>query len=248
MVEFAQEYAALRWSVVVAFLFAAAVVLGRLAAPAREMRRTPGQCGAPGTAVVPLVGVGTAAADSLRPQAHSIGQGVAACHESDAAHLIMCLVMLAMLVFPAGANPVALRGVLIAMIVVFAALLVDRIVEWRSATRLVPGDRMVALGYHILVAVAMLYAISGHGAGGHTGGPMPIPALALATLFAADAIALIIAASTGRRQRWLGHPIAPPPNSPQPNSFIPRTLSSAMVPHLVMDLGTTYMLIAAIST
>ncbi|WP_433684116.1 DUF5134 domain-containing protein [Nocardia sp. CA-119907] len=247
MVEFAHEYAALRWSVVVAFLFAAAVVLGRLTAPARAMRRMPGQCGDPGTVAVPLVGVGRAA-DSLRPQAHSTGQSVAACHESDAAHLIMCLVMLAMLVFPAGADPVALRGVLIAMIVVFAALLVDRIVEWRSATRLVPGDRMVALGYHLVVAVAMLYAMSGHGARGHAGGPVPVPALALATLFAADAIALIIAASTGRRQRWLGHPIGPPTDSPQPGSFITRTLSSAMIPHLAMDLGTTYMLIAAIST
>src|SRR5262249_42752529 len=147
----------------------------------------------------------------------------------------------------AGANPVALRGVLIAMIVVFVALLVDRIVEWRSATRLVPSDRMVALGYHIVVAVAMLYAMSGHGAGGHVDVPMPVPALALATLFAADAIALIIAASTGRRQRWLGHPIGPPTDSPEPTSFITRALSSALVPHLVMDLGTTYMLIAAIS-
>lgn len=243
MVEFAQEYAALRWSVIAAFLFAAAVVLGRMAAPAREMRRMPGQCGDPGTVAVPLVGVGRAAA-SLRPQANSIGSGTAACHESDAAHLIMCLVMLAMLVFPAGANPVALRGVLIAMIVVFAALLVDRIVESRSATRLVPGDRMVALGYHIAVAVAMLYAMSGHGAGGHADGPTPVPALVLATLFTADAIALIIAASTGRRQRWLGHPIGPP----KPTSFITRALSSALVPHLVMDLGTTYTLIAAIST
>ncbi|MEU0505696.1 DUF5134 domain-containing protein [Nocardia sp. NPDC005998] len=242
MVVFAQEYAALRWSVVVAFLFAAAVVLGRLAAPAREMRRMAGECGDAGTVAVPLVGVGRAT-DSLRPQANSMGEGAAACHESDAAHLIMCLVMLAMLVFPTGANPVALRGVLVAMVVVFAALLLDRIVQWRSATRLMPADRMVALGYHIVVALTMLYTMSGHGPGSHVDGPKPIPALALATLFAADAIALIIAASTGRPQRWLGHPIGP-----STGPLRTRALSSAMIPHLVMDLGTTYMLIATTAT
>ncbi|WP_433203702.1 DUF5134 domain-containing protein [Nocardia sp. CA-107356] len=287
--EFAQEYAALRWSVVVAFLFASVVVLGRLAAPAGGMRRMAGECGDDGA--VPLVVVGNAA-NSGRPQANSMGEGAVACHESDAAHLIMCLVMLAMLIFPAGANPVALRGVLLAMIVVFAALLVDRIVEWRSAARLVPGDRMVALGYHIIVAFAMLYAISGHGADGHTGGPTPVPALALAALFAVDAIALIVAASTGRRQRWLGHPIGAstgsvqlssaeassmlldtarsgsiesgsipvaqgepdvtrspsgPAGSVRTGSLASRALSSAMVPHIVMDLGTAYMLIAAVS-
>jgi len=292
VVEFAQDYAALRWSVVVAFLFASAVVLGRLAAPAGEMRRMAGECGDGGA--VPLV---VGAANSGRPQVNSIGEGAAACHESDAAHLIMCMVMLAMLVFPAGANPLVLRGVLIAMIVVFAALLVDRIVEWRSATRMVPGDRVVALGYHIIVAFAMLYAISGHGAGRHAGGPTPVPALVLAALFAVDAVALIVAASTGRGQRWLGHPIGPstgsarrssaesssmplvtaqpgsvesdlvesgsipigqgepdstrsssvPAGSIQTGSFVSRALSSAMVPHIVMDLGTAYMLIAAVS-
>ncbi|MFX0580867.1 DUF5134 domain-containing protein [Nocardia nepalensis] len=280
MVEFAQEYAALRWAVVLAFLLASAVVLGRLAAPAGELRRVAGECGA---VVVPLVG-GSSTADFGCAQANSMGKGTAACHESDAAHLIMCLVMLAMLVFPAGADPVALRGVLIAMIVVFAALLVDRIVQWRSATRLVPGARMVALGYHVVVASAMLYAISGHGASGHAGGPARVPALALAALFTADAIASIVAATTGRAQHWLGHPIGLPAGSAQRDSVeaismpvdmarsgsIPgqpgstptapvvtgstqtgsvagRALSSAMVPHIVMDLGTAYMLVAAVS-
>jgi hypothetical protein len=283
VVEFAQEYAALRWSVVVAFLFASVVVLGRLAAPAGEMRRVAGEYGAGGAVVVPLVG-GASAANFGCTQANSTVRGAAACHESDAAHLIMCLVMLAMLVFPAGADPVALRGVLIAMIVVFGALLVDRIVQWRSATRLVPGARMVALGYHVVVASAMLYAISGHGAGGHAGGPAHAPALALAALFTADAITSIVAATTGHGQRWLGHPIGLPtgsaqrdsaeassmlldagrsgsipgqPGSTQPapvvtgstqtGSFVGRALSSAMVPHIVMDLGTAYMLIAAVS-
>ncbi|MEV4125208.1 DUF5134 domain-containing protein [Nocardia sp. NPDC049707] len=222
VVEFAQEYAALRWSVVVAFLFAATVVLGRLVASD-----------------------GVGGAEPVRVQAHS--PGALACHESDAAHLIMCMVMLAMLVFPMGADPVVLRGVLIALIIVFAALLADRIAQWRNATRALPDDRMIALGYHIAVAAVMLYAMAGHHAGAHVGGPAPGPALSLATLFTADALALIVAASTGRCQRWLGHPIGIRTDSRQSASLVGRALRSAIVPHIVMDLGTAYMLIAAAS-
>jgi len=243
--EFVREYAGLRWSVVVAFLFASAVVLGRLAAPAvgGAVRRTAGECGAIGR---PVADVAQHVVDSARPHANSVR---AACHESDAAHLIMCLVMLAMLVFPAGADPVALRGVLIAMLVVFAALLMDRILEWRNAHRALPVDQMVALGYHIVVATTMLYAMSGHSAGGHSGGPTHGPALLLAAVFATDAFALIIAASTGPGQRWFGHPIGvrTPADSMAAGSLVGRALSSALVPHLVMDLGTAYMLIAAVS-
>lgn len=244
MAEFVREYAGLRWSVVVAFLFASAVVLGRLAAPAggAAVRRTAGEGDVVGRPVADVARHVVPA----RPQANSVR---AACHESDAAHLIMCLVMLAMLVFPAGADPVALRGVLIAMLVVFAALLMDRILEWRNAHRALPVDQMVALGYHIVVATAMLYAMSGHSAGGHSGGPAHGPALLLAAVFATDAFALIIAASTGRGQRWLGHPIGvrTPADSMAAGSLVGRALSSALVPQLVMDLGTAYMLIAAVS-
>lgn len=245
MVEFVREYAGLRWSVVVAFLFASAVVLGRLAAPAggAAVRRPAGECGVIGR---PVADAARHVLDSARPQGNSVR---AVCHESDAAHLVMCLVMLAMLVFPVGADPVALRGVLIAMLVVFAALLMDRIMQWRNAHRALPVDQMVALGYHIAVAAAMLYAMSGHSSGGHSGGPAHGPALVLAVLFATDACALIIAASAGVGQRWLGHPIGirTPADSPAAGSLVGRTLSSALVPHLVMDLGTAYMLIAAVS-
>ncbi|MFI6777859.1 DUF5134 domain-containing protein [Nocardia sp. NPDC050412] len=222
VVEFAQEYGALRWSVVVAFLFAATVVLGRLTA--RD-------------------GVGRA--EPVRLEADL--PGAAACHESDAAHLIMCMVMLAMLVFPMTADPVVLRGVLIALIIVFAALLVDRIVQWRNMTRALPDDRIIAIGYHIAVAAAMLYSIAGHDGGMHVNGPSPGPALTLAALFTADALALIVAATTGRCQRWLGHPIGIRTDSQQSASFIGRALTTALVPHIVMDLGTAYMLVAAVS-
>lgn len=221
VVEFAQEYAALRWSVVVAFLFAAAVVLGRLVASG-----------------------GIGGAETVRVQEHSPG---AACHESDAAHLIMCMVMLAMLVFPMRADPVALRGVLIALIIVFAALLVTRITQWRNTTRALPDDRMIALGYHIAVAAVMLYAMAGHHAGAHVGGPALGPALTLAALFTTDALALIVAAGTGRCRRWLGHPLGIRTAPQRSTSFVGRALTFVIVPHLVMDLGTAYMLIAAAS-
>ncbi|WP_433760540.1 DUF5134 domain-containing protein [Nocardia sp. CA-135398] len=221
VVEFAQEYAALRWSVVVAFLFAAVVVLGRLAVPGGIGRTEP-----------------------VRLQANSAGAAV--CHESDAAHLIMCMVMLAMLVFPMGADPVVLRGVLIALIIVFAALLTDRIAQWRNVTRALPDDRIIALGYHIAVAATMLYSIAGHSMGMHADGPAPAPALTLAAIFTADALALIVAASTGRK-RWLGHQIGIRTDPRRSASFISRALTSAIVPHIVMDLGTAYMLVAAVS-
>jgi hypothetical protein len=227
--EFVQEYAALRWSVVVAFLCASAIVVARLAAPA--------------VAGVALGPDGDAQAEYVRPHDDSsrTGEVSGVYHESDAAHLIMCLVMLTMLVFPAGANPHALHGVLIAMTVVFAVLLLGRIVEWHSESRVLPIDRMVALGYHLLAAGAMLYAMSGHGAGGHSGGAAPGPALVLAALFAADAVVAIVAVSAGWRYHWLGHPVGA-----VADSSTGRALSSAIVPHVVMDVGTAYMLIGVV--
>ncbi|MEU7766131.1 DUF5134 domain-containing protein [Nocardia sp. NPDC049190] len=117
--------------------------------------------------------------------------------ESDAAHLVMCLVMLGMLLFPSGVRPAALRGVLTALIVVFAVLLVTRILESSAHPRPRPIDRMVPLGYHIVAAAAMLYAMSGHSASGHAGGPAVGPALGLAVLFLLDALLVALAALAG---------------------------------------------------
>ncbi|MFQ6331049.1 DUF5134 domain-containing protein [Nocardia sp. CWNU-33] len=224
MAEFVQEYAALRWSVVVAFLCASVIVVFRLATPS-----------AAGAMPRPA---GDVRAEYARRRDNSIdSDGPDTCHESDAAHLIMCLVMLTMLVFPAGANPLALRGVLTAITVVFAVLLLGRIAEWHSESRAMPADRMVALGYHVVAAGAMLYAMSGHRDSGHGGGPEPGPALVLAMLFAVDAVVAIVAVSAGWRYHWLGHPAGAP---------AARVLSSAIVPHVVMDVGTAYMLIAVV--
>ncbi|MFF3223308.1 DUF5134 domain-containing protein [Nocardia suismassiliense] len=238
--QFVQEYAALRWSVVAAFLLAVAIVLGRLAAPVPLVVGRD----AAGAVLVPVAEPGRRHRDSTRKTDFVPTGGY---HESDAAHLIMCLVMLAMLVFPAGASPVAVRGVLTAMTVVFAILLTSRILEWRSAPRATPLDRLVPLGYHTVTAAAMLYAMSGHTALGHTGGPAMIPALGLAALFAADALLVTLA---------VGLPVA---DTPGHLGILLRSggcvaaltgprRRSAVVPHVVMDLGTAYMLIAVVSS
>ncbi|MEU8898071.1 DUF5134 domain-containing protein [Nocardia sp. NPDC048505] len=235
MAHFVQEYVVLRWLVVGAFLVASMIVIGRLSAPVRPVAGT-GEAvrgsGFGGERVVVRGGLAEAAGSrsEVNPARAQGNSGCAppgseaAQHESDAAHLLMCLVMLAMLVFPAEANPEALRGVLIAMTVVFGALLLTRIPEWRSGSR----AHVVAIGYHLIAAGAMLYAMSGHTASGHTG-PAPVVAFGLAALFVVDALAVLC---TGGRH-WLGHPGGP-------------LLSSALVPHLVMDLGTAYMLIGAV--
>ncbi|MFE7800064.1 DUF5134 domain-containing protein [Nocardia sp. NPDC057440] len=229
MAEFVQEYAALRWSVVMAFLCTSAIVVVRLATPsaAGVMPRSAGDA--------------LAEYARRRDDSSSDGDGPNTCHESDAAHLIMCLVMLTMLVFPTGANPLALRGVLTAITVVFVVLLLGRIAEWHSEGRAMPADRMVALGYHVVAAGAMLYAMSGHRDGGHGGGPEPGPILGLAALFAVDAVAAIVAVSAGWRYHWLGHPVGA-----AAGARTGRMLSSAIVPHVVMDVGTAYMLIAVV--
>ncbi|MEV6276127.1 DUF5134 domain-containing protein [Nocardia sp. NPDC051832] len=220
MAHFVQEYAALRWSVVGAFLVASVIVVGRLAAPARW---GVGMCGGWLTTGNSVRGSEFGAE---RVVARDGRRREAAHQESDAAHLLMCLVMLAMLVFPSTADPAALRGVLVAMAVVFGALMVSRIMEWRNGSR----DQIVAIGYHLLAAGAMLYAMSGHSAAGHSG-PAPALAYGLAALFLLDALAVVV---TGGRH-WLGHPAG-------------SALSSALVPHVVMDLGTAYMLIGAVLT
>lgn len=236
MAQFVQEYPALRWSVVVAFLIAGAIVLGRLAAPARLVEGAES--------------VGSGSVDRIRRQGDSTpgsANPIAGYHESDAAHLIMCLVMLAMLVFPAAASPLAVRGVLTAMVVVFAALLVSRILEWRSAADRPPAERLVPLGYHAVTAAAMLYAMSGHAMSGHSGGPAPIPALGLAALFAADA--LVVALAVGRPfADTLGYLGVLLRSGGCVAALTGPRQRAAMVPHVVMDLGTAYMLIAAVSS
>ncbi|MFC9896323.1 DUF5134 domain-containing protein [Nocardia sp. NPDC127579] len=229
MAHFVQEYVVLRWLVVGAFLVAAGIVIGRLATPVRGGPAGIAPAGRPalGAGAVARGGLHVVRPDQVDEESRRQGAGPSAAtqQESDAAHLLMCLVMLAMLVFPAEANPDAVRGVLVAMTVVFAALLVSRIVEGRSGSR----EQPVALGYHVLAAAAMLYAMSGHTAAGH-GGPAPLVAYALAALFCADALAVL---ATGGRHR-LGHPAG-------------SVLSTALVPHLVMDLGTAYMLVGAVA-
>lgn len=162
-----------------------------------------------------------------RPRA---GQRVDAA--ADGAHLLMCLVMLTMLIFPVGSDPHAMRGILIALTVTFAMLFGERLFRWRTGA--LPGtEDLFALGYHTVAAAAMLYAMSGHGAGHGAGAPL-WPALGLAALFVLDA--LLVLGTAGHRPRllrWLH-----PPGG--------HRLTSALVPHLVMDFGTAFMLIAAI--
>lgn len=163
--------------------------------------------------------------------------------ESDAAHLMMCLVMIAMLMFPTAATPGAVRGVLIAMVVVYAGLLVTRIPAWRTA--LVrsrerragrgAGVRAPALIYHLVAAGAMLWVMSGHRHGTESVQQAPAALVAiLAALFVLDAIGLVVPRTRHVLRHGLSHPPGPP------NALGP-------VPHVVMDLGTAYMLIAAIA-
>ncbi len=150
---------------------------------------------------------------------------------SDSAHLLMCLVMLTMLVFPAASDPHAMRGLLTALTVAFAILLAERVMGWRTGS---PPDGVLALGYHTIAAAAMLYAMAGHGAvhGGTDGASWP--AVVLAVLFGLDA--LLALGTVGHRSRW--HRFVHPAGS--------HPLTSALVPHVVMDIGTAFMLIAAI--
>jgi len=150
---------------------------------------------------------------------------------SDSAHLLMCLVMLTMLVFPAASDPHAMRGLLTALTVAFAILLAERVMGWRTGS---PPDGVLALGYHTVAAAAMLYAMAGHGAvhGGTDGASWP--AVVLAVLFGLDA--LLALGTVGHRSRW--HRFVHPAGS--------HPLTSALVPHVVMDIGTAFMLIAAI--
>ncbi|MFI9409343.1 DUF5134 domain-containing protein [Nocardia gamkensis] len=225
MAEFVQEYAALRWAAVAAFVVAAVIVLSRVTAPA----------------------VPSADPVDALPDSSSARDAAAGHSESDAAHLVMCLVMLGMLVFPSGASPHALRGVLTAMAVVFAGLLTLRAAEHATQGRALPIDRAVPLGYHIAAAAAMLYAMSGHTASGHADGPAVGPALGLVALFLLDALLVAVAACTG----WAHARPSGPLRLLARSGGCVATLTGpakpwAAVPHVVMDAGTAYMLVAVI--
>ncbi|MFF3572343.1 DUF5134 domain-containing protein [Nocardia jiangxiensis] len=151
-------------------------------------------------------------------------------HESDAAHLLMCLVMLAMLVFPMVAAPDALRGVLTAMTVVYAAVLAARVWAWRN------GDcapaRAATIGYHLIAATAMLWSMSGHGMSMSMDRPpagSSVPMLVFAALFVLDAVLMFVPGPISVLRHTSGHAMTP----------------AAVIPHVVMDLGTAYMLAAA---
>ncbi|GAB4584854.1 DUF5134 domain-containing protein [Nocardia sp. IFM 10818] len=255
MTVFVQEYDVLRWMVVAAFGVAVVIVLGRLAgagsgtAAAGAGGYVLGD-GAPGAACARAVLTGGSVHSSV-PDGMPVGRGGfrVVDQESDAAHLLMCLVMLAMLVFPAAADPRAVRGVLTAMTVVFAGLLVERILQRHSVAGIqvapsraarpeagggsVAGESVTAFAYHVLAAAAMLYAMSGHEVGGHHGSaPAPGLMLGLAGLFAVDAVLMAAPGSRRALRHVFPHPVG-------------ASGSLAVVPHVVMDVGTAYMLVAA---
>ncbi|WP_158608035.1 DUF5134 domain-containing protein [Nocardia panacis] len=194
MAEFVEHYGALRWTALLAFVAAGAMVGARLR-PVRPV----------------AVNSGSVLADS------------AVCRESDAAHLLMCLVMIVMLIFPRAH---ALGNVLTAMTVAYAGLLVARLAEWRGAARPGARHRALAIGYHVLAAAAMWYAMSGHS----TGGPALVPTALLVALFVIDACVGLYSAVAARPLHW-PHPV--------PGRW-------SLLSHIVMDLGTAYMLVAAI--
>ncbi|WP_063061012.1 DUF5134 domain-containing protein [Nocardia sienata] len=154
-------------------------------------------------------------------------------HESDAAHLLMCAVMLVMVLFPTRVHTHALHGVLLAMTLVFTLLLGDRLVRWYRDAYPRAGQRAAAIGYHLVGAAVMLFTMSGHGGAGH--GADPGAASVFAAVFLADAVVVLVSVRTGRARWWVAHPDAPATG---------RGLPVAVLPHLVMDLGMAYMLLA----
>lgn len=207
MAEFEIDQVGMRLLVAAAFAVAALVVLARVFGP---------------PVLVPGDRGGTAHCSEGDP-------------ESDAAHLLMCAVMLAMVLFPQQLNGHALHGLLLAMNLVFALLFADRAVRWYRERPARPGQPVAALAYHLLAAGVMLYTMSGHSGAGHTAAPQPLVAFGFAALFLVDAVAMLVTTRTGRGRWWSAHPVRWAPG---------RGLPSALLPHLIMDLGMAYMLIA----
>lgn len=219
MVGFMVGHEVMRWLVAVAFVGTAGVVLLGLLSP------RPAPVAAGGSSDGP-VGIEAGVAGSA-----------AADHESDAAHLLMCAVMLAMVLFPTRVSPHALRGVLLAMTVVFGLLFADRILRRYREGRVRSVGWTAVFGYHFVGAAVMLYAMSGHSAAGHAGGPPAGVMLGLATLFLVDAV-VVAARSPEGGVRW--HLSAHRGDGGAVGS------RAARLPHVVMDLGTAYMLVAAV--
>jgi len=213
-----QEYAVLRWGIVAGFVITAVIVVARFSEFTHPV-------GSASSADLPSAEfthpVGSASSADLP----SPSVAASADPESDVAHLLMCLVMLAMLVFPMAASPQALRGVLVAMLVAYSAVLAVRLHALRRGDR---AGRAAAFGYHLAAVAAMLWATPGPGMnmshGGHS-----MPMLLLAALFAADAVLMVVPGQTSLVRRALGHSYGP----------------IAVIPHVVMDLGTAFMLVAA---
>ncbi|MEV3964983.1 DUF5134 domain-containing protein [Nocardia sp. NPDC050193] len=154
-------------------------------------------------------------------------------HESAAAHLLMCAVMLVMVLFPARVHTHALHGVLLAMTLVFTLLLGDRLVRGYRDAHPRAGRPAAAIGYHLVAAAVMLFTMAGHGSGGHSADPGP--ASVFAALFVVDAVVMLVSVRSGRARWWAAHPVAPAAG---------RELPVAVLPHLIMDLGMAYMLLA----
>ncbi|WP_040791158.1 DUF5134 domain-containing protein [Nocardia paucivorans] len=207
MVEFAMGHAVLRWLVVGAFVGAVGVVLVGLS----SSRPAPVDAG--GRDGLATGAIGSAVAD----------------HESDAAHLLMCAVMLAMLLFPSRLSPHALHGVLLAMAVVFGLLFVDRTLRWYGEGRARSVGRPAVFGRHFVGAVVMCYTMSGHSATGHTGGSPAGVLLGLAVLFLVDAVVVAVPLPRGAA-RW---------------QLCAHGAHAARLPHAVMGLGMAYMLVEA---
>ncbi|WP_280399254.1 DUF5134 domain-containing protein [Nocardia carnea] len=153
--------------------------------------------------------------------------GPAGDHEADAAHLLMCAVMLVMVLFPTVPHAHALHGVLLAMTLVFGLLLAGRIAG-RDRAR--PGNTG-PLGYHLVAAVVMLVTMSGHSTAEHGAAPGAVPVI-LALMFLADAVAVTVTARHGGRLWWAVHPAASGSAWP-----------AGALPHVIMDLGMAYMLL-----
>ncbi|MFI9532561.1 DUF5134 domain-containing protein [Nocardia fusca] len=154
-------------------------------------------------------------------------------HESDAAHLLMCAVMLVMVLFPTRVHTHALHGVLLAMTLVFTVLLGDRLVRWYRDAYPRAGQRAAAIVYHLVAAAVMLFTMAGHSAVGHSADPGP--AAVFAALFLVDAVVVLVSVRSGRTRWWVAHPVAPAAG---------RGLPVAVLPHLIMDFGMAYMLLA----
>lgn len=211
MAGFVLDQAGVRALVALAFAVAALAVLARVMFAAPVLATGESEGGA--------VGCGDAA--------HGGDQ------ESDAAHLLMCAVMLVMVLFPTRVHSHALHGVLLAMTLVFTLLLGDRIVRWYRDGYPRAGRRAAAIGYHLVAAVVMLFTMAGHSGGGHSAGPGP--AAVFAALFLVDAVVVLVSVRSGRARWWAAHPVAPGAG---------RGLPVAVLPHLIMDLGMAYMLLA----